>query len=302
MNILLGKDGRPSMKGVYAEMKNNTSKLVVRRRVGRREWFRVYTDNDVTKKVKRPVAGFNFNGPLIRWGSRIEIPDTSIVYNNSKAIERATDKKKSRKLMLEKGVSCPKLVNRNNTVFPVIARPSRHAKGKNFVVLRNVTEFRNHWDAHEHNGWYYSEFIDKEREIRVHCAHGKVLEVMEKPRPTDGGIAWNRAINGAPFVRVERANYKLYMVKEALKAIKALGLDFGGVDVIIVGKQAYVLEVNTSPTLNSSPHVTSRYAKYFDWLFRSPTKRPHWDFEQFTAGPSLAWKNFQLTETAETAE
>lgn len=297
INILAGKDGRPSMKGVYSLMTGANQRLVVRRRLPGREFFRVYSNHDVSKKKKVRIPDMDLSGTMIRWGSRIPVADVGVVYNNATAIEKATDKKKARKLLLKAGVSCPKLVTRDNTTFPVIARPSRHAKGKNFVVLKNVTEFRAHWDANEHNGWYYSAFIDKDREIRVHCAHGKVLEIMEKPRPANGTIAWNRAINGAPFVRIERANYKKYMVLEALKAIKALGLDFGGVDVILVGNQAYVLEVNTSPTLNSSPHVTLRYSMYFDWLGRSETRRPHWDFTQFTAGTSLVWKNFQLTET-----
>lgn len=296
MNILAGRDGRPSMKGVYSLMTSDSS-LVVRRRLPHKEFFRVYKNHNVDKFTKVPIPNMEFDNVIIRWGSRIPVEDTNIVYNNSKAIERATNKKGSRKFLLEKGVSCPRLVGRDNAVFPVIARPSTHAKGKNFVVLKNAAEFRAHWDANEKKGWYYSEFIDKTRELRVHCAHGKVLEVMEKPRPQNGGIAWNRAINHAPFVRVDRKDYKKFMLVEALKAVKELGLDFGGVDVIILGDKSYVLEVNTSPTLNSSPHVTSRYAMYFDWLARSNTKRPHWNFNEFTAGPSLAWKNFQLTET-----
>lgn len=303
MDILLGKDGRPSMRGVFGNMKDKNARLVVRRRLPRREWYRVYTDNNPDRRVKHQIPGFIYSNVIIRWGSRIEI-DTAgkIVYNNCKALERATDKKLSRQIFIEKGVSCPKLVGRDNTQFPVIARPSRHAKGKNFVVLRNREEFVRHFDANERNGWYYSEFIDKTDEFRVHCAHGKVLELMRKPRGE--GFAWNRAQVGEPFVRVERRDYgdKLNVCVEALKAAAALGLDFSGVDVIVKDGKAYVIECNTSPTLNSSPHVTTRYAKYFDWLARSNEKRPHWEFLNFKKGESLVWKNFQLDETKEVAE
>lgn len=300
MDILVAKDGRPSMLGVYGHMKNKNARLIVRRRLQNgREWYRTYINNDNTKRIKKKIPGFVLSNVIIRWGNRIEInTEGKIVYNSATAIARATDKKESRRIFMEKGVRCPRLVGRDNNVFPVIARPSRHAKGKNFVVLKNRAEFLRHYDANERNGWYYSEFIDKNQEFRVHCAHGKVIEIMEKPRGE--GIAWNRARVGEPFVRVPRNNYddKLALCVEALKATQALGLDFSGVDVIVKDGVPYVVECNTSQTLNSSPHVTERYAKYFDWLARSEQKRPHWDFLQFKKAKSLVWKNFQFNETA----
>ena len=60
--------------------------------------------------------------------------------------------------------------------------------------------------------------------------------------------------------------------------------------------EGYVLEVNTSPTLNSSDFVSEQYAKYFDWLNRSDKRRDHWDFTEFKASESFAWKNFQLMD------
>ena len=298
MQILLGADGRPSMLGVFGKMTHSESKLIVRRRIGSREWFRVYKNNDPSVRTKVKPANLSFDKVILRWGSRQEIDgEDHVIYNKGTAMALATDKKVSRQKLLEAGISCPKLVGANNTVFPVIARPSRHAKGRNFVVLKTKKAFLDHYNANETYGWYYSEFIDKSHEYRVHVAHGKVLEVMQKPKGE--GIAWNRAVTGEAFVRVPRENYNNIphmkaVCLEALKAAKVIGLDFSGVDVIVFNDVAYVLELNTSPTLNSSPHVTERYAKYFDWLARSDTKRPHWKFEHFKKAKSYIWKNFQL--------
>lgn len=296
MDILVAKDGRPSMKGVYAQM--NGGRLLVRRQPRRGgEIYRVYTGNN----SERFAADRNpqFDNIVLRWGNYIRLPEQAgrIVYNNATAIKRATNKKTCRQFLLSRNIRCPRLVDRTNTVFPVIARPSRHAKGRNFVVLRNRAEFVRHYDANESQGWYYSEFIDKSHEYRVHCAHGKVIEVMEKPRGE--GIAWNRARVGEPFIRVPREQYDSIphlraVCLEALKAVKEVGLDFSGVDVIVFNNQAYVVECNTSQTLNSSPHVTERYARYFSWLNRSNARRPHWDFTGFDRASSLVWKNQQL--------
>jgi glutathione synthase/RimK-type ligase-like ATP-grasp enzyme len=45
--------------------------------------------------------------------------------------------------------------------------------------------------------------------------------------------------------------------------VAALGLDFGGVDVMVKDNVAYVIEVNTAPTLNSSDYVALTMVKVY---------------------------------------
>jgi glutathione synthase/RimK-type ligase-like ATP-grasp enzyme len=244
---------------------------------------------------------------VVRWGTRMVLPVNkgTVVYNRADGLMNATDKKLSRQLFIEKGVNCPELVTPDtfqNHYLPIIARPFRHSKGKNFVILRTEQDFLWHYNAHSDN-WYYSNFINKDAEFRIHCAHGKVLAVMEKPRPNNDNIAWNRAQNDVDPFRyvgwneVDDRNLKAVLI-EALKAVKAVGLDFGGVDVMLDNETAYVLEVNTAPTLNSSPYVAERWGMYFDWLFRSDERREHFgpDILERQYGKSMIWKNFQLRD------
>jgi carbamoylphosphate synthase large subunit len=301
ITILVGRDGRPSMKVVYSKMKSEGQVLVRRIPPGKKAYIRVYEKHNIDNYKKAPVESLTLEKQkVIRWGNRIEAETSkdTIVYNKAEAIANATDKKLSREIFIKNKVRCPLLVtpSTKEVNYPVIARPSRHAKGRNFVVLNTLTEFTNHYNTHSRDGWYYSNFVNKEREFRVHCAHGKVLAVMEKARGGDK-IAWNRAVTGEPFTRVEQANYIRSVCFQALKAVKSLGLDFAGVDVLLLGKEGYVLEVNTSPTLNSSDFVSERYALYFDWLNRSDKRREHWDFTKFENPVSFAWKNFQLMDT-----
>jgi glutathione synthase/RimK-type ligase-like ATP-grasp enzyme len=295
--ILVDKHGRPSMKKVYNLMKSDSS-LFVRRSLPTKTYYRLYTNHDVERLTKVfPDGKLSANDIiLIRWGNRIDINtnEHTIVYNKSEAIKKGTDKKISRVIFKENGVNTPRMVTPESEEinYPVISRPSVHAKGRNFVVLNNLGEFIAHYITNERNGWYYSEFIDKDREFRVHCAHGKVLDLMEKPKGE--GIAWNRAIVGEAFIRVKQEDYVYSVCLEALKATKALGLDFAGVDVILKGDIAYVLEANTSPTLNSSDHVSAQYAKYFDWLANSSKRREHWDYTQWKKPNSFAWKKEQF--------
>lgn len=300
IGILVGRDGRPSMKKVFSLMKT-LAVLTVRRIPPRTKqpYLRVYEGAQVDKFAKKSINDLKLAGSkIIRWGNRIEAETDkgTIIYNKSEAIAKGTNKKLSRELFIKGKVRTPQLVTPQTvkeSQLPIIARPSTHAKGKNFVTLKTIGDFAIHYAANEKNGWYYSEFINKEREFRVHCAHGKILDVMEKAKGGDK-IAWNRAVTGEPFTRVATKDYPFSVCFQALKACKVLGLDFAGVDVLLYQKEGYVLEVNTSPTLNSSDHVSLQYAKYFDWLNMSDKRREHWDFTKFKDPESFSWKNFQL--------
>lgn len=306
--ILVGIHGRPSMMMAYGSMRSGT--LWIRRIINGKKFYRFFTNN-VLKRIKKKTATLE-DSIVVRWGSREELPTNSgtIVYNTSGAIANATDKKLSRTLFNTHKVMAPKFVTTENFQekdLPVIARPSRHAKGKNFIILRTEEDFREHYIGNFHHGWYYSAFINKQNEYRIHMAHGKALAIMKKPRPEDkNSIAWNRALNEDPFVYVkwDEANEKISIknsILQASKAVESLGLDFGGVDVITLGQNAFVLEVNTSPTLSSSEYVAERWGKYFDVLFSSEKRIPHWDISFFQKGSSMIWKNKQLN-TANVSE
>lgn len=296
--ILVGKFGKPSMKTVYSVMKNNDVDLIIKRKRTDHK-FNIYKDNTSNRRNPLHIQELSAAKVVIRYGNRIVAPFTegTIVYNKSKSIGFASDKGLSRVLFREKNVRCPKLFDydsymESNITYPVIARPRQHCKGQNFVVLNTPEQFIEHYSMNHMYGWYYSEFIDKEKEYRVHCGHGKVLAIMEKPKGE--GIAWNRAINHDPFIRLKQADYMHDICLQALNAVNALELDFGGVDIIYKDGIAYVLEVNTAPTINSSAYVSEQYAKYFDWLTRSNVRREHWEYTKFKKPQSFAWKQEQL--------
>lgn len=307
--VLTGKHGRPSTKLVWSNVefkRDNPIQLVQRRQLikNNRRYYRIFDDpTQLNEKqlFQKKSANFNFNNSvIIRWGTREEINmEHSIVYNKSKAIQNATDKYQSRLIFRERGVVAPRLLltpaeYRQGTI--IIGRPYVHSKGRNFVVLKSYEDLNRHW----RDGWYYSEFVDKIREFRVHVGHSKVLALMEKHNPNNGNIAWNRAVNDSePFTSVgqeqsDNENLRSVLI-EAIKAVNALELDMGGVDVILdANGVAYVLEVNTAPTLNSSPAVAKKWAKYWEWLLRTDTRREHWDYTAFKKASSLFWKTIQL--------
>lgn len=316
LKIIVGKDGRPSMGLVYNKMQpDSNTELTIRRRLYsrrtgnlKREYWRVF-DNQLPflergrgyRQVKMADIDHS-NSILIRWGNTIEVnTEGSIVYNCARAISRATDKKLSREILAEKGINVPKLVTPETRLedlcFPIIARPRRHAKGRNFVVLNNLQEFSSHYYRHHERGWYYSNFVDKVAEYRVHCGHSRILNFLEKPNPGNGNIAWNRAGNGSVFTNIRWNDYNGKVAHEALKSVVALGLDFAGVDIMIDREgNPYVLELNTGPTLNSSEYSLDRYASYFKWLKKKETKREHWELKEFRNPKFYAWHEYHFED------
>lgn len=180
--ILVGKDGRPSMKGVYSKM-NNKSNLLIRRQLqnpkGINEYWRWYENHNINE-FKKLIGELNIGANIIvRWGNSIPLVEGQgfIMYNRASAISKASNKKLSREIFEENGLNCPKLIRFEADIntFPLIARPSKHAKGKNFVIIKDMNEYKTfiHMDA-DHNDWYVSEFVDKVQEFRLHIGHGKV--------------------------------------------------------------------------------------------------------------------------------
>lgn len=98
----------------------------------------------------------------------------------------------------------------------------------------------------------YTKYKKKKHEYRVHIAFGKVIDITQKKKQK--GATVNSKIrnhkNGWVYCRLN-IDFPEELKDIAIKAIRALALDFGAVDIIWNQKEDkyYVLEVNTAPGL-----------------------------------------------------
>ena len=102
----------------------------------------------------------------------------------------------------------------------------------------------------------YVKYVPKKQEYRIHVCGGEAVDIQRKARRKDvedDAINWKirNHDNGFIFARNEDGITPPDVIKQAVDAVKVLGLDFGAVDVIFNDKEqkAYVLEVNTAPGL-----------------------------------------------------
>lgn len=100
----------------------------------------------------------------------------------------------------------------------------------------------------------YTKFLSKQAEFRVHVFKGEVIDYIEKKKVSserrDATFnAYISSINsGWVFCRTDVRD--LPEVRTiAIRAVQALGLDFGAVDVVLSDGLPFVLEVNTAPGL-----------------------------------------------------
>jgi tetrahydromethanopterin:alpha-L-glutamate ligase len=173
--------------------------------------------------------------------------------NNARAIERCTDKSMASFLLARAGVATPKtfvmqtiaqardIARRECAFAPLVLKPLFGAQGWG---LRLVREERDLPPPEEIGGVYYLQKFVAPRttsfeDTRILVSHGEIVAAMR--RRSDHWITNVR--QGAKPVAVE----PLLQEREvALRAVKAMGADFAGVD-LIEGEECapLVLEVNS---------------------------------------------------------
>jgi glutathione synthase/RimK-type ligase-like ATP-grasp enzyme len=205
--------------------------------------------------------------PLIRWGSRAYAYSEaafSRVLNKAAAIECASNKYDSLALMESEGVRVPEwdtdpaaLVERVG--FPILGRRTHHARGTDVVLCLQ----RRDYERSRLRRDYYVQYVPTSREYRLHVVGDECIRVQGKylDYPRDWQPHIRNYASGYRF-RAPSRRLRPDRIEAAVAAVKALGLDFGAVDLIVGDDdQAYVLEVNTAPSC--SPRTALMYCNAF---------------------------------------
>lgn len=190
------------------------------------------------------------------------------VFNSSKSIELCDNKMLMYLELMNKGVKIPKTVlapktfegvNYNNLNFldeaikelgfPMVVKEAYGSFGKQVYLVENRTELEMLIKELNHKEFLMQEHIDSSYgiDIRVNVVGDEEIVSMIRKNPNDFRSNISNGGKGE----------KVILTKEqkdlALKAIKALGCDFGGVD-LLYGKQGepIVCEVNSNPNFEST--------------------------------------------------
>lgn len=204
---------------------------------------------------------------VINWGCGSQLPKEVLkcnIINKPEAIYNAIDKREFLRLCTDAGVrTVPWTLTRREgslwiTQGAIVYCRTRleGRQGQGIVIATHSQELV--------EARLYTKGISCDREYRVHVCDGEVIAVHRKvqdgetPENTNTHAIRNTE-NGWVFRRV--TIYPKDITTQAIPAIKAAGLDFGVVDVLYDGTQAYVLEANTAPGIDTMEWTCEQYAK-----------------------------------------
>lgn len=187
---------------------------------------------------------------LIRYGSTKPAPEPKRGVNSVEAIARAVDKRGSLLAFLEHGVTAPRPED-YPSVLPAIGRKKRHEQGSGFWLCLQEADVR---AALKAGADYFIPYIPTRSEYRVHVI-GMAAAFMQQKEFIKGK---GRILS--PWLRNKKMGWRLvrcpaiagvcYM---GIRAVAALGLDFGAVDILRSDTDTlWVLEVNTAPALRGT--------------------------------------------------
>lgn len=203
-------------------------------------------DGKVLKHVGskyRPRAG----DVVVNWGAG-NVPAFAPATTLNADVSVAQCKLATFKALAAAGVRTPAFTEDEEVAgqwaFPVVCRTKlRGHSGDGLVIADNLDELV--------KAPLYTKYVKKKDEYRVHVFGDKAFFIQRKARKLDvENPNWQVRNLAGGFVFAEAAidDVPADVLDQAVATIAALGLDFGGVDVMWNDKekQAYVLEVNTA--------------------------------------------------------
>ena len=208
---------------------------------------------------------------LIRWGSVTPSPGWREI-NSRGAVSEASNKMLAFGALGCSGIAHPDYCSTPpdgqnwplRDRFPVLGRLSNGMRGRDIVVFFQMPDILA--CVRDRRFDFFTAYIPKLEEYRVHIINDRVVKVAVKEfrgnnskKHGFNALVWNKG-NGYFFKKVLVKSCPEDIKSLSRRAIRALSLDFGAVDILsgCDGKY-YVLEVNTAPGL--SPVALSVYGK-----------------------------------------
>jgi hypothetical protein len=235
-----------------------------------------------------PTFRVTENKQLINWGSsrmpsNWQWPTDGL--NDPRTVNNAGNKLSTFRILEEAGISIPEYttdselaagwIRQDHTVL--IRHQLRGHSGEGIEIFRPENWAGLHFKLFPRQAPLYVKYKKKKNEYRVHVFKGTVLFVQEKRRASERERTADESLvrshhNGWNFCRENielgiNGNIALYDL--AIRAVSAIGLDFGAVDIIYNQRedQYYVLEINTAPGLQGES--LTDYARAFTGLLNA---------------------------------
>jgi ATP-grasp domain len=230
---------------------------------------RVKTEGNYVPKIGHKCINWG-NGKTPGWQSKANLRGVTIL-NKPGAVNTASNKLSALQALRSSGINIPDFTTDMNIAsswlragYTVVER--HELRGNSGAGIRIVNLNDPEMPNDIQSAPLYTKFIAKSNEFRVHVFRGEVIDYIEKKKKlaanrTETFNKYISSINcGWVFSRTDVRDISEVRAI-AIKAVNALGLDFGAVDIVFENGLPSVLEVNTAPGLSGTTLV--KYANAF---------------------------------------
>lgn len=216
--------------------------------------------------------------------------------NNRECLEVCGDKFRTYVKLSDLNISTPKtsMVRNEESIkhaheyvggkFPVILKTITGTQGKGVFIAESwknlLSVLQTVWSLNSETEIIMQEFIESDGDYRIHVLNDDVIAVMKRKAGKDEFRA-NYHLGGS----VEGIDDISDEIKSlAIKAAKAVGAVWAGVDIIVNRKtnEAYVLEVNSSPGTEGIEKATNINVSQL--VMNYAIEKKNWRITTFTCG------------------
>lgn len=221
---------------------------------------------------------------VIRFGSSTELPDTKnkggrrIEINTVEAIKTSSNKRLMKEAFKRGNVRTAlwytlkggrlydeineRYIELENLDYPIIAKSNYGSRGRGNTKLDSIEELRGYLNTKGNlNNYIFEKFYNFAREYRLHVTEDGCFytcrKMMKKDTPEDD--KWFKNDQNCIWAMESNPNFDKpfnweEVERESIKALKAVGLDFGAIDLRIQSnKQSdnpsfIVVEINSAPS------------------------------------------------------
>jgi glutathione synthase/RimK-type ligase-like ATP-grasp enzyme len=211
--------------------------------------------------VKRIIPGGGYvprsSTTIINWGSsNLGFHYSGRVLNRPEAVAKAANKLSTLSVLAANGISVPEYTTDRMVArrwleddYRVVVRHKLSSHSGQGIEIVRPDEYRELPHAP-----LYTKYVRKDQEFRVHVFNGVVIDYSEKRKRAGSSVTSNLVrnhANGWVFCR-DGVVCPDFVKTSCVKSVKALGLDFGAVDIVVRDGKCWVLEVNSAPGIEGS--------------------------------------------------
>lgn len=246
---------------------------------------RVRTKNysaEILRPKNKSLPLFPFRS-VVRLGSTSEVSGVEVEVNTVESVRNSSNKLKMKTLFEKEGVKHSlwyTIVNKDVLIgehkadklelpYPLLAKKVYGFKGKGMVMIASVEELNTFLDG-DTSGYYIEKFYNYGKEYRIHTSiTSDCFYTCRKVRRTDAAEKWFFNSTNCNWlveenIGFDRPNSWKEMVQHAKKALIAVGLDVGAVDIRVQSNSKdfadfIVCEINSAPAFGDI--TTDKYLK-----------------------------------------